>query len=485
MQLPDNWAGRQGRCPQCSSVLSIPATRAAVRPASRESPAPQIGSGVDSRASFSGESEQASSWFNPTWVAALAAGVVLLGIGLFLVLRSGTDSARGDGAAAVTERASHEALPDRDTPSSVFRPQIKAEAIDSDQSSPQQEADTNLADIAAYKAPGAPGVRLKGTATGSIESCNLRDFGVLMPPGASLIEIDGVELPIRNAAELAGKGGVPLVLPLGRHVIRFTKSDSPRVVEPRRWFSDVYLEATAALQENGRWSFDRLLDQSRQTLDRFAEPIVPHCWGNYYWQEGELEAAARQYIWAVQIAPTFAPAYLNLAALAHQRGAGATAHRYLRLADLWNAQNAYGLSKALAQLRGTLGEPDATATEDEPDWYVSTQDELSERDRDMAAVLHSAAEFSPRIAERAKILNNLGAYFEYVGKPDRALESYRSAAAVLGTAKLSSEEQRVIHGILENLARVCRKSDMPEHRRYERLQAMTQGSGASIGREKQ
>ncbi len=99
---------------------------------------------------------------------------------------------------------------------------------------------------------------------------------------------------------------------------------------------------------------------------------------------------------------------------------------------------------------------------------------LTPRDQDMIAVLRSAAEFAPRATERAKILNNLGAYFEHVGKPELALESYRTAASVLGAAKLENEERRVIQGILENLARVCRKADMPEYRRYERLQAMVQ-----------
>jgi hypothetical protein len=69
-------------------------------------------------------------------------------------------------------------------------------------------------------------------------------------------------------------------------------------------------------------------------------------------------------------------------------------------------------------------------------------------------------------------LNNLGAYFEHVGKSDRALESYRSAAAVLSNIELNKEERRVIQGILQNLTRVCRSADMPEYRRYERLQEM-------------
>jgi tetratricopeptide (TPR) repeat protein len=329
--------------------------------------------------------------------------------------------------------------------------------------------------MATSKVPDTPEPRAK-TPSGpvALENWGLRDFGVAIPSGVSVIEIDGVAWPVRNPNDLAGQGGVPLVLPLGKHIVRFARTDPPRVVEPKRWFLDAYREAATQVQEGGRWSFDRLLELSRRSLDRFTEPLVPHFWGNFYWQEGQHDAAIRHYTWALEIAPTFAPSYLNLAQLSHEQGDDDAARRYLRLADLWNAQNAYGLSNALNVLRTTLGPGEPALEDDEPDWFVADHGMLTPRDQDMIAVLRSAAEFAPRATERAKILNNLGAYFEHVGKPDLALESYRTAASVLGAAKLENEERRVIQGILENLARICRKADMPEYRRYERLQAMVQ-----------
>jgi tetratricopeptide (TPR) repeat protein len=287
-----------------------------------------------------------------------------------------------------------------------------------------------------------------------------------------MIEIDGVSIPIRNIGRLTAKQSVVLVLPMGRHVVRFGRSDEPRVIESKSWFVEAYREAAVQVQSGGRWDFDRLLDQSRQALDRFTEPLVPHFWGNYYWQEREYEAAARHYEWALEIAPSFAPAYFNLAALQLQRGDRAMANRYIRLAELWNSQNAYGLGQALSGLRAELGEFELDSDDELIDWYMPERDELTARDRDMMAVLRSSAEFAPRFAERAKILNNLGAYFEYAGKPVEAMQSYRSAAAVLGSAALNPEERRVIQGILENLARLCRNANMPEYKRYERLQAM-------------
>ena len=98
--------------------------------------------------------------------------------------------------------------------------------------------------------------------------------------------------------------------------------------------------------------------------------------------------------------------------------------------------------------------------------------ELTARDRDLLSVLQSAAEFSPRLVERAKILNNIGAYFEHEGKPELALEHYRTAASALHRGRPSQDERRVIEAILNNLTRVCRAANMPEYRRYERLQAM-------------
>jgi tetratricopeptide (TPR) repeat protein len=357
----------------------------------------------------------------------------------------------------------------------VFRPNIPTNEPEKRPKGDIETEDAEQPKMATSKVPDTSEPRIKPAAEPvTLENWGLRDFGVAIPPGASIVEVDGVALPVRNPSELAGQAGVPLVLPYGKHVVRFAKTNPPRVIEPKRWFLDAYREAATQVHENGRWSFDRLLELSRRSLDRFTEPLVPHLWGNFYWQEDQHDAAVRHYAWALEIAPTFAPSYFNLAQLSHERGDDDAARRYLRLADLWNAQNAYGLSNALNGLRTSLGSGEESADEDQPDWFVADHGSLTSRDQDMIAVLRSAAEFAPRPTERAKILNNLGAYFEHIGKPELALESYRTAASVLGAAKLENEERRVIQGILENLARVCRKADMPEYRRYERLQAMVE-----------
>jgi tetratricopeptide (TPR) repeat protein len=463
-------------------VLKIPAISVADSPASdlsrqkkQHSKATPIGrEPLDSGIELGGEAGVSGIgfgrfWQSSAWIAAVLGGIGLLAGGVFLI-------SRGDRVPPIQEDGSvsgnHDegiATPDDDEKGrTVFRPQIKSDRPDD---SNQVVGRTSTAAPPPVNGTAAS-VKRSSKDTGTVLA--LADFGVPVPAGATGIEVDGVSLPLRNIQTLTGQRNVTLVLPLGKHVVRFSKGDTPRVVEPSRWFIDGYREAMARVQEGVRWDFDRLLDLSRQSLDRFSEPLVPHFWGNYYWQEGEFEAAARHYTWALEITPTFAPAYFNLAALHHQQGNSAAAHRYLRLADLWNIQNAYGLSAALGALRGAMGALQLDPDNDDADWYISAHDEMTVRDRDMIAVLQSSAEFAPRLAERAKILNNLGAYFEHTGRPEYALQSYRSAAAVLAATGVDAEERRVILGILENLARVCRSASMPEYRRYERLQAMMQ-----------
>jgi tetratricopeptide (TPR) repeat protein len=480
MALADEWAGKQGRCPECGHVLQIPAKKAGGPPPTRPAappaePRPPALPEAQAMPEFaSGQSPLTNLLHNPAWIAILVLGVGLAGVGVFLLTRdTPTDDPRaaapGIGRSDEREAGS---VPPTDAKNETARPSVPLK-----QRTPQDTASVQVkrpaaAKIEAEKPPADPAVATAGpTRPSDLHAWAMSDFGVVIPAGAVAIEIDGVTLGAKSVDELARAGRTVLVLPLGKHLIRFPGTNFSELVEPRRWFLDAYREAAAQVKEGDRWSFDRLLDASRRTMDRFTEPLVPHLWGNYYWQEGEFDAAARHFVWAAQIAPTFAPSYLNLAMVEHQRGNASAARRYLRLADLWNAQNAYGLALISNSLHAALGDS-KTANDEEPDWLTASESALSARDRDVVAVLRSAAAFTPRPAERAKILNNVGAYFEHEQKPELALENYRLAAGVFAAEKPTAEEGRVIQGILENLARVCRNARMPEHRRYERLQAM-------------
>ena len=471
MELPDEWAGRRGRCPQCARVLDIPAKKPSGSAMTPTPPTPleqAKSAATDTHAAWR-KSHSLSG--NSLWLALLCGGAVLLCAGIFIVVKG--HNTRGIAAHQDTpggQRAGKPRVDDEPRPS-VFRPTVpdsesrptRIEATGpgkSDSKEKHVEAPSKSPEVPTAARPEVP------------ETWSLRDFGVTIPPGANMIEVDGVELPVRRPANLSVSNGTTLVLSPGKHVVRFSRSDAPRVVEPKRWFLDAYRELSGQMMNDGRWSFDRLLEASGRTLDRFTEPLVPHFWGNYYWQEGQRDAAARQYQWALQIAPTFVPAYFNLALIEQQRGNPRSARRYLRLASLWNTQNAYGLSLALHGLQTALDSAESGREADEPDWYTAEDVQLESRDRDMIAVMRSAAEFAPRTSDRAKILNNIGAYFEHSGKPELALENYRSAAGVFSTGRLEPEEKLVIAAVLENLARVCRDAGMPEHRRYERLQTI-------------
>lgn len=482
MALADEWAGKQGRCPECGRVVQIPAKKSAGTSAPPRPSAPpaeaqlQAPAEADSAPDFAADRARLANFVhNPAWIAVLVLGVGLAGTGVFLLMRdTGTDG-QGDAAAPAVAKSDEGAAasgPKTSAQNEASRPTASRPKKSPSDTASVQVKRSAATKIEPEKPPADPaGAPPDPTRRFDLSAWTMTDFGVVIPAGAGAIEIDGVMLDAKSVNELARRGRTVLVLPLGKHLIRFPGTNFAQVVEPRRWFFDAYREAAAHATEGERWSFDRLLEASRRTMDRFSEPLVPHLWGNYYWQEGEFDAAARHFVWAAQIAPTFAPAYLNLAMVEQQRGNVTAARRYLRLADLWNTQNAYGLAVLSNSLRETIGYSE-TPDDDESDWLTPSESALSARDRDVVAVLRSAAEFAPRLAERAKILNNVGAYFEHEQKPELALENYRLAAGVFAVEKPSAEESRVIQGILENLARVCRNAKMPEHRRYERLQAM-------------
>jgi hypothetical protein len=479
MELPDEWAGRQGRCPQCGRVLHVGPTRGGAFESPVEQPAPftsepqleyaDVQARPNERAEGSGP-RPFDLLRNPVWLAAIAGGVVCVAVGLYMVFRPAPPREPADESKRVADVGAAAKQDD------VFRPAKRRDDATAERGGDEPAA-PQRGTAEAARIP--PALKKSAENLPSLDAWNSFEFGVVIPPDATEIEIDGVALAVRDVDELAVQGRTGLVLPLGRHVVRFARTGPPRAVEPKRWFLDAYREAATQVQEDGRWSFELLLELSRRRMDRFSDPLVPHFWGNYYWQEGQLDAAARHYAWALALAPTFAPSYFNLAQLWHERGDDAKARRYLRLAELWNVQNAYGLSLATTTLRmaldaAELPAPAETAEADERDWYVAEHDALSARDRDMLAVLRSAAEFAPQLAERAKVLNNIGAYFEHAGKAELALEHYRAAAGVFGDAKLSREDSLVIRGILANMTRLCRKTDMAEYQRYERLQAMIQ-----------
>ena len=297
----------------------------------------------------------------------------------------------------------------------------------------------------------------------------LDQFGITIPAAAQMIELDGIRLPVGDLTEWSRRVPLPLVLPRGIHRVRFRAGGPARLVAPRRWFWDVYREAMAKAQQDGKWSFELLIQFSQHDLDRFTDPLVPHFWGNFFWQEGDRAAAARHYRWALHIVPTFAPSYFNLAQFELERGNQAEAVGYLRLADLWNAQNAYGLNIASAALWSKLP---VEQTNSGPVRLIPIDTILAQQDRDMVATLRSAAAFATRATEHVKILNNLGAYFEHIGRPELALEHYRAAVVALEAPQLDADQRRVLRAVFQNMARVCRNADMAESIRYERLQAM-------------
>src|SRR5262249_50381057 len=67
-----------------------------------------------------------------------------------------------------------------------------------------------------------------------LDAWRLADCGIEIPVSANTLEVDGVTISIRDPAGLAGRGSIPLVLPMGKHIVRFARTGPAQVIEPRR-----------------------------------------------------------------------------------------------------------------------------------------------------------------------------------------------------------------------------------------------------------
>jgi len=288
--------------------------------------------------------------------------------------------------------------------------------------------------------------------------------GVYVPEDAEVLVVDGVSAP-RAALELLDRRQkLFLCLSPGKHIVRFKREGRPRSVSITRRFLDSYEQAAGALSRNGELDFELLVRQSLACLERFDSPLIPHLWGNYYWQRGEFDAARRHYAWALNIMPNFAPSLFNLGVLAKKQGEEREGAELLALAKVWNWQDGYGLASLLCDY------PTIRPTRDfsvRLDVMVSPWAKtLTKQDSDVVAILTTSAAFVPDESEGIKLINNIGAYFEHVGKYEVAIEYYRKA---LNQASGRSETRSLVLPVLRNLARAAMKGAMPESRRYARM----------------
>lgn len=295
--------------------------------------------------------------------------------------------------------------------------------------------------------------------------------GIRIPAAATILEVDGVRLPVAQPGALAQRPAAILMLPRGRHSVRFRTSDMPVEIEIDTHLFDEYQAMRKFFGLPGSVNTQELLSRGARAFDVHGAPFLLGFQGAAQAKADAWDVAERQFRRALCVNPTFSPAHLNLAECLLRRKDRDQAVREVLLADAFNVGNVYGLSAAIHQYRRKLGisaeqrDPvDAAALS-----YVSTES-ISEQDRRLVAVLEGVSKYAVRTEDRAKILNNLAVHFSESGRPELALYWFREA---LGMAKMAGPERfRLATRILGNMGDTCRGAGFAEADFYQRMQHM-------------
>ena len=259
----------------------------------------------------------------------------------------------------------------------------------------------------------------------------------------------------------------PLVLPAGEHVWQTAGDVTPQRRAVVRTFAEHYQEQKSGLLVGGRFDFARLAAATKPSGGAFREPLLPHFWGNYFWQEQQPEAAIRFWKQAVRLEPTFAPAHVNLAFAAIAKDKK-LALRELALAAHCNPLDAYGIDFHVQQLReqlGLLAAIDTVANWSHGD-YVPTAKALSEEPRQVVQVLRSIGQYAISWQDRARALNNAGAYLNSRSMPEHAVEPLQEALTLLVAEQALDRERELVSTVFENLQRAAQDAGLAEHALY-------------------
>ncbi len=259
--------------------------------------------------------------------------------------------------------------------------------------------------------------------------------GVRIPPAATIIEVDGLLLPVTNLSELQASPAPVLLLPRRAHVVRFNRSDRLIEVKIARDFVDTYDEMRSYFGVPGKVQTQLLVMRGARAMDVHGAPFLLNFLGADYIHRNQWEAAERKYRRALRVNPTFSPAHLNLAHCLAHRKANAEAIREIQLAEAFNVGDVYGISTGIFALKvqlevASVDNEDQRPVEFFSDVYVSLEP-LSEEDRRIVAFMQAASRYATRDEARAKILNNLAVHFAESGRPTLALEYFRGALKAL------------------------------------------------------
>ncbi len=482
LELDATWAGKQGKCPNCRSVLSIPgpAPVSPMPPKPPEVGAPQVQAQPADKPAL-----RPRPWLV---LGIVVAAILLLFLAVLLAGRRKPDpdpdvpvaGASGEGkhsgGGVSGEPGVREGGPNATVPT---RPDVPKPADGGTRQVPPEQA-FGPSGASAVDVPGPdegpPSSRPEEGLVGvsrqyddlACQQIQSR-HGIRIPRGAAVIEIDGLRLPIIEPAALAAAPAPILLLPRGTHALLFRANESAVPVTIQSDFVSEYRAMREFFGVGGSIRGGELMSRSARAMDVHGSPFLLNLMGASHAAADRWGVAERTFRRALAVNPTFSPAHLNLAECLFRRNALEEAAREAELAAIFNVQNVYGVAAGVSQMRRKLGLPIAEAgpVDAREMRYVGSAP-LSEEDERMTALLEGISKYAVEDAERGKILNNLAVHFADRGRPELALYHFREALAVL---KLAGPERfELATRVFSNMSHVCRKAGFEEADEYDQMQ---------------
>jgi tetratricopeptide (TPR) repeat protein len=300
-----------------------------------------------------------------------------------------------------------------------------------------------------------------------------QEFALRVPSAATILEIDGERLPIANVAELQ-RCSAPLVFfPAGMHVVRWRPTDGLVEVKRESYFTETYADMRKFFYTGGSLQDAELFSRGARAMDVHGAPFLLNFMGAAYIAGDQWEAAERKFRRALRVNAAFSPAHLNLAKCWSHAGRQPEAMREVQLADAFNVGNVFGLQPAIVQMRRELGMPVESSEQVELSAAVYiAQEATTAEDQRLEALLDAIAKYATREEERGKIRNNLAVHFSDSGRPELALEHFRSALDALKYA--GPDRFALARQVFSNMHNVCRKAGFPEADEYAKMQDSVQ-----------
>ena len=481
LELDAAWAGKQGKCPNCQSVLKIPGRADPSPPPLKPPELPP----EQTQAEAGRQTTRPRPWL----VAGIAgAGILLLVLAVWLAVGAkpdadsdvpvaGASDERDDsGAGGAGEHGVRERPPDPAPSAHADVPKFEDDDI---QPAPPAQA-PEPSGATAVDVPGpderSPSPRPEEGLVGVSRqyddlACQQiqNRYGIRIPRGAAVIEIDGLRLPIVAPAALAEAPAPILLLPRGTHALLFRANESAVPVTISSDFVVEYRAMREFFGVGGSVRREELMGRSARAMDVHGAPFLLNFLGASHAGADRWAVAERTFRRALAVNPTFSPAHLNLAECLFRRKELEEAAREAELAAIFNVQNVYGLAAAITEMRRKLGLPigEAGPINVGQFCYVSSEPP-SEEDQRMTALMEGISKYAVEEAQRGKILNNLAVHFADRGRPELALYHFREALAVLKRA--GPQRFELATRVFSNMSRVCRKAGFEEADEYEQMQ---------------